>query len=169
MHKVNKNFIENKLHFLIQSILVVVFMALVLLPLGSIKADVVTAIGASTLAASVFILFALPNSPVAAIHRVIGAYFIALVLGILWHYIYMKVNTNITNHPLALDLCGAFAVGTTVLIMALFDLIHPPTVGFSLALVIGPWNHYTIYVVIVAVIVLCLIKISLKNWFINLL
>lgn len=167
---INKNFKENAGHFFVQALLIIVFMACVLFPLGSLKSSVFTAVGASTLAASIVMAFALPESPAAAVHRIFGGYMIGLLIGLLWHAALVALEKHASlPAPLPVDICGALAVGMTMILMGIFGLLHPPSVGLSLAIVIGPWSHWTIIVVVVAVLILCLIKYLLRNWFINLL
>lgn len=165
----NKKFRYNPGHYFLQCLLIMIFMVLVLFPLGSLESNVFTAIGASTLASSIIIMFATPNAPVSAIYRVIGGYTIGILVGMFWHLMLAIFEQHILiDHTLATDITGALAVGFVMIIMALFDLIHPPSAGFSLAIVIGPWNRWTICVVIVAVLILCVIKYLLRNWFIKL-
>jgi CBS domain-containing membrane protein len=173
MRLLNDNFIHHKAHFLLQCLIIVFFLAAVLFPLGALRASVVTAIGASTLASSIFAIFAAPKAAMSAIHRVLGGYTIGILVGLFWHQLFQHFNAqmhqNPLDHTLTIDLCGSLAVGTAMLIMAMLDLIHTPPVGFALALAIAPWNYWVICVVIAAVLVLCLIKYLLRNWFINLL
>lgn len=167
----NQTFRSYPGHYLSQSVLIMIFMALVLFPLGSLESSIFTAIGASTLASSIVTMFAMPNSPVAATHRVIGGYVIGILVGIIIHHIFLALTNGSlsSHHTLTLDICGATAVGITMIIMAMLGLVHPPSAGLALAIVIGPWNRWTIFVVAIAVLVLCLIKYLLRKWFINLL
>lgn len=165
----NKHVKHHPIHYCLQCILIIIFMLFVLFPLGSVEDNVFTAIGASTLASSILTMFAIPNAPMAAIHRVIGGYVIGILIGLLFHLILITLEKHlITHHIITMDICGALAVGITMLIMAILNLIHPPPAGFSLAIVIGPWNRWTICVVIIAVPILCLVKYILRNWFIKL-
>jgi len=168
----NPKFTNNIGHFCLQALLITVFMFCVLLSLmygrtGSIS--ILTAIGATSVASSIFVVFALPGSSVALPHRVIGGYVIGILAGISWHYAALSW-THFFNTPDFIIHCvaGGCAAGTAMLVMGLLDFQHPPTMGLALGLVMDQWDDRTLIVVVVAVLVMCLIKWLLRRWLLDL-
>lgn len=159
--------------FFIQTSLIVIFVFLVMMALvyGRAKPmDVLSAIGASSIAASAFVVFALPAAPIGLPHRLFGSYVIAMLSGIVWHYLGCSIGTeHLAMSTPVRCLASALSAGTTMFLMAFFDFEHPPAMGLALGLVIDAWDDWTLFVVIVAVLVLCTIKLLIKRWFINLL
>ena len=172
-HWINPSFKRYWLRFFIQTLFIVVFMFLVMLTLiyGSTKhMDVLSAIGASSIAASAFNVFALPSSPVAMPHRIFGSYIIAIISGMGWHFVSPDLSKDlILSLTCSRCLASALSAGTTMLLMALLDFEHPPAMGLALGLVMDIWNDWTLFVVLIAVLALCAIKILLRSWLIDLL
>lgn len=135
-------------------------MTLVLFAFGSLSTSIVLgAIGASSLGATCFILFATPQSDTARVRHVWGGYIIGISAGVICHY-----GTNLdvvlpVIEPMAFHgLCAAFAIVLASIGMALFRLSHPPAIGMSLGLVLEPWDHWMLIIVFMAVIILSATK-----------
>ncbi len=170
---INPHFRQHAFRFFFQTFLIVAFMFFLLLALvyGRTKPmDVLTAIGVSSVAASAFIVFALPSSQVSMPHRIFGGYTIAIICGVVWYFLGQELS-RISGWPPTPVRCltSAMSAGSTMLLMALFDFEHPPAMGLALGLVMDTWDDWTLFVVIVAVLVLCTLKFLLRRWFINLL
>jgi CBS-domain-containing membrane protein len=168
----NKNFSRHKGQFIVQIIIAVLFMFAVLLGLmlgRSAQLDVLSAIGATSLASSTFTVIALPRSPVSAPYRVFGGYALAAFVGVGWHFLARWGAGNIHLDPVVLRcIAAAAAVGTAVLLMAILDCEHPPAIGLSVGLVLEFWDDWTLLVILIAVILLCVIKLLFGRWFVNL-
>lgn len=168
----NQIFLQHKFHFLLQSLLIAAFIFFVLMGVVSDKNQGMTllsAIGISSLSSSAFTLFVAPHSPMAHPRRVLGAYTIAVLCGMIWHelaifFIYKQDVTFNMAHAIA----GAFSAMSAMLLMAIFDFEHPPAMGFSVGLGVQFWDSWLLLVVSCAVILLCLLKILLRNWLVSL-
>ena len=170
---INPHFRRYFLRFFFQTIFIVVFMLFVMVALiyGRTKPmDVLSAIGASSVAASAFIVFALPASQVSMPHRIFGSYVIAIICGISWHFLIPYINDIFPIGAMpARCVASAFSTGCTMLLMAMLDFEHPPAMGLALGLVMDVWDDWTLFIVIIAVLMLCVLKVMLRRWFINLL
>jgi CBS-domain-containing membrane protein len=170
----NVQFREHWLRFVTQTLMIVVFMFFVMMALifgeKGHQLDVLTAIGASSLSASAFIVFALPSGAVAQPHRVLVSYVIAMVCGVSWHFFipYIGAALPITS-GVAACFGSALAAGCTMLLMAAFDFEHPPAMGLSVGLAMDVWDWWTLCVVLVGILVLCFAKYVFRGWLINLL
>ena len=155
MKLINRKFKQYWRLILSQWALATCLVLLVLFCLGRLlMTDILSAIGVSSIAASAFIIFTLPDSPVAATRRVIGSYLFAMMIGVVINWVVRWIPQVYPGDSLLLlhQLGGATAVALTMLAMIVFDYEHPPAAGFSLGLVLDQWNHWTLLVVFVAVI-----------------
>jgi len=146
---------------------ILVFMTLVLYFLGSHSSSLVLgAIGASSIGATCFILFATPKSTTAEVQHVWGGYVIGVSVGVLCRYsthLYDKLP-HIVELMAFHGLCAAFAIALASMLMALFRLSHPPAIGMALGLVLEPWDHWTLIIVFTAMVILSVTKKLLNNY-----
>ena len=170
---VNAQFKKHGWHFIFQSLLIFIYVFVLLMGLmygRSPNLDILSAIGATSLASSAFMVIGLPKSNGAAPFRIFVGYALAGFSGMAWHYIaHLTIHTY--GVPVIFSNCitGALAASTAMLLMAIFDAEHPPAMGLALGLVLEFWDDWTLLVILIAVVVLCLIKILFGRWFINLL
>lgn len=167
--KVNPQARRNKWHFILQCILLVVVVFIILLVLGRLLVnDILGAVGASALAATAFISFILPDSPVAKPRRVIGSYLIASLVGVVGTYAAKYiVSPGGEYFILVHQVAGALGVGLTVFFMILFDYEHPPAVGFGLGLIIDYWDHWTFFLVGTFILFIVFIAWLLRDWLVS--
>jgi CBS-domain-containing membrane protein len=147
--------------YLWQLSFILVFMTLVLFAFGTLSTSVVLgAIGASSLGATCFILFATPESDTAKVRHVWGGYIIGISAGVLCHYgVSLYADLPHVIEPMAFHgLCAAFAIVLASIGMAVFRLSHPPAIGMSLGLVLEQWDHWTLIIVFTAVVILSITK-----------
>jgi len=168
----NPKFTNNLGHFFLQALLITVFMSCVLVGLmygRGAAMSILTAIGATSVASSTFVVFAVPSSPVSLPHRVIGGYVIGILAGICWHFVVLSWSHFFGTSDFVMQcIAGGLAAGTAMFVMGLLDFQHPPTMGLALGLVMDSWDDRTLIVVIVAVLAMCLIKWLLRRWLLDL-
>jgi len=160
--------------FLLQ-ILGAVFMTALILTLMSVDStsQLLWAVGAGSLASTVFIIFTLPNSLVAEPRRIVGGYLIAFVMGSLVHLGLREIFDFVSSHFILQNahvfwISGAVAMGLAMILMVLLDSQHPPAAGFSLVLVLGLREYYTLGIILLSVFILALIKYFLAPWLMDL-
>ncbi|MAZ40420.1 MAG: hypothetical protein CMF49_09915 [Legionellales bacterium] len=167
---INPNFKKNKKVYLFKCFVALIAMIFVLLSLQLVASNIVLgAIGASSLASSIFVAFAMPDSAAAHPKRMVGSYAISIVLGIVCYYFgtYLLIMQNILSFSLTYELVGALAVTATMLCMILFSFEHPPATGLALGLVIEPWQGWTILIIILAIIGIATIKTLVSPWLLS--
>ncbi|MFN7098067.1 MAG: HPP family protein, partial [Gammaproteobacteria bacterium] len=164
---INPNFKRAKKTYLFKCVVVLIVMLIVLTNLQLISMNAILgAIGASSLASSIFICFALPRSPAAEPRRMIGSYVIGILIGIIFYYIatyLMNVYSSLST-GIVYEITGSLAVAITMFLMVFFSLEHPPAAGMALGIVIDPWRDETLLVIIVAIILIAIAKEFLRPW-----
>ena len=143
-------FHELKYHLFGQVLLCGLFMGLVLFIMGMFSSSSVAwAVGATSLASSAYGVFVLPHSVVAEPKRILLAYLIATIVGLLFHAILGYFSLSITDHALTFDshffwILSALAVAITMFFMMLFGAQHPPATGIALAMVsdVNNWKAF---------------------------
>ncbi|HOW97220.1 MAG TPA: HPP family protein [Kiritimatiellia bacterium] len=111
-------------YYMAQSLAATAVVFLVLLVLHRTNAVVVASIGSS-----VYILFALPESPTAGPRRVIGGHAAGLLCGGLWALV---PHTS----PEGCAAVYALAIGSSLFLMVVTDTEHPPASGTALGVAI---------------------------------
>ena len=163
----NELYREHKRAFWFQSIVAILITLGVVFTLGGVTSStILSAIGASSLAASTFIAFGLPDSPVAKAQRMIGSYVIGILVGVFFYWI--SNDTYAWTHWMTVithkEICSGLAVGLTMLIMFLLDLEHPPAAGLSLGIVIDEWNWWVLIVVLLSIVIIALLRVLMRPW-----
>ncbi len=139
--------------YLLQSLLAGTAMFILVLILGKKNMVVVSSMGATT-----FILFALPNAYSAKTRNVIGGHLIGLIVGAMFYF---------TALPYWLEYPLVIAVAT--LIMVTVNAEHPPAAGTALAVVINEVSIPVCATIIISTIVLSQIRYYLRHRLRNLL
>ena len=123
----------------------------------------------STLGATTFIIYTLPRSYSSDLRRILGGYFIGLVMGLFGFYLINFLNVNIINITLNQSIIiGGIIVGLSLFFMTLLDAEHPPAAGLSIGLIFNSWTFRTIIIIILSVLFLAIVKTLLKNWLVDL-
>lgn len=89
-------------------------------------AQLLTVVVLASMGASTFLLFVVPNSPMAQPWPMLGGHLIAAVCGVL-----------AASHVPAASLALALAIGLAVLLMYLFKALHPPAAATAIIAVLG--------------------------------
>ncbi len=119
---------------------------------------IITALGASA-----FIVFTMPKMYTSEPRRLIGGYFVGLLVGFIFFGI-SKVFSIIPffSETMSLVIFGALAVGAAIFIMVVTNTEHAPAAGIALGLVINNWDHITIIFIICAIIWMSVLRKILK-------
>ncbi len=122
------------------------------------------------LSATTFIVFTMPSRYAAQPKNFIWAYLIGIVVGVVFFLIYISIIRLFPSVPerVFYIICGALAVGVAIFVMVITDTEHPPSVGLSLGLVIGEWNHITIIMVLFCIAFMVIVKRLLRDVLIDL-
>lgn len=163
---IDKKFKKNTLKYLFQCLLATLTIFAVLLFLDVLnEAALITALGASA-----FIVFTMPTQYSSDSRRLIGGYFVGLIVGFIFYFISISdIGNNIfANNTTSLVVFGSLAVGVSIFIMAVTNTEHAPAAGIALGLVISKWDYLTIAFIICAIFWLAGIKLLLKKYMMDL-
>lgn len=148
-----------------QPLLCMLFMYLVLWTLHSVAHEwLLWAAGASSLASTAYIIFVTPDAYVAKSSRVIGGYFIALVVSELVGYLFRQAFHLLGDNYLAITfphiywLSAILAVGISIFLMVILDLQHPPAAGLGLVTILDVQSFYVLFVLFASAAGLSLIR-----------
>ena len=133
--------------YLLQSLLAGIAMFIIVLILGKKNMVVVSSMGATT-----FILFALPNAYSAKTRNVIGGLLIGLIVGAMFYF---------TALPYWLEY--PLVVAVAIFIMVIVNAEHPPAAGTALAVVINEVSIPVCATIILSTIVLTQVRYYLRH------
>ncbi len=119
---------------------------------------------AAGLGSSVIILFVHPSSPTATTRSLVGGHTLALLLGSAFALLLFAspVESFLDDLSPVRNLSLAVSVGLLILAMAVTDTEHPPAAGTVLGMATRPWELETAGIIIGAVLLLAVIKYSLR-------
>jgi len=139
-------------NYVLQSLLATISIFIVLLFLSLQHAVVIASIGATT-----FIIFTMPNSIAAKPKNVIGGHLIGFVCG--------AISTLMPHTSFLITITiYSLAVGLSILIMVIMDLIHPPASGTALGTAITGFTYEALIAIIISTTLLSAIKHILKPY-----
>lgn len=159
------------IHALMQCFVAVVFICLVLMLLNKIvHTKIILASGASTLASSAFLVFAVPSSAGAKPFKIIGGYIIAIFVG---EAIRLCINFMYVLLPniypsFLFEIAASFSVGLTILLMILLKLEHPPAAGLAIIIVLDICHFGSILTIFFGALILTIIRTFFRNYLIDL-
>lgn len=133
-------------NYIFQSLAATIATMIILLALSLENAVVVASI-----AASIFIVFAMPNAVSARKRAIIGGHWFGLALGSLWALIPQPY------HFISI-IVFSLAVGSTMLAMVIFDMEHPPACGTALGIAITGFSWNVGIAIITSTILLVIIR-----------
>jgi CBS-domain-containing membrane protein len=153
-----------------QSLLASVFIGIVLYFFSFFEIKgVAWALGLGALSSSAYIVLGSPSKKSAQIKNIVGGYLIALVVGLLMHYLNHQLNAWLVLHQwFDSQFWIAFVVGLMMLLMSVLKLYHPPAAGLSIVLVLDDLNMHTPMLVAGSALVLVLLKFSLDRYLVDL-
>lgn len=125
-------------YYIIQSLAATVVFALLVFLLGEESKVTI-----SSMAATCFIIFAMPATPSAKSQNVIGGHFLGLACGGIF---FLTSMPYYIEYPLA--------VGLVIYLMVVLDFEHPPAVGTTIAVIINEVGFYDFITIISSAILL---------------
>ena len=166
IHLVDRTFLKKPKHYLLQSLLAVVAVAVILYFVETIThAAIVAALGASS-----FIVFAMPKTVAAEPRRLIGGHIVGILCGLACYYGCFQTSLNgfFESTEFFHWLPAALAVGLSILLMTVLNFEHPPAAGTALGIVTSGWSMETIIFVVAFAVSLAIIGVILKKYLKNL-
>lgn len=163
---IDRKFKKNTLKYIFQCLLATFTILAVLIFFDVLnEAALITALGASA-----FIVFTMPTQYSSDPRRLIGGYFVGLVVGFIFYFISISYfgTTLFGYHTTSLVIYSSIAVGFSIFIMAVTNTEHAPTAGIALGLVINRWDYLTIIFIIIAIFWLANIRFILRSYLIDL-
>lgn len=139
-------FMLNWKHYIFQSLAATIATMLILIVLSMENAVVVASI-----AASIFIVFTMPNAVSARKRAIIGGHWIGLFFGSVWTLVPQP-------YPFISILVFSLAVGSTMFAMVVFDMEHPPAAGTALGVAITGFSWNVGIAIITSTILLAIIR-----------
>ncbi len=168
---INPHFLQHKKACIIQTSIALVFIIIVLCLLDTMSHTMAfRMIGATSLSASAFTVFAACDSSSARSKHILVGYLISLMIGLSCYLLSRTIDLYLFSETYlyTYEIFGAIALALSLLFMVLLNVPHPPAAGFSVGIVIDVWDADSLLVIMSAVIVLAILKTALKNWLINL-
>lgn len=135
----------------------------------STNLGVLSVVGASSLTSSTVIVFVSPET-VAKPKHILFSYLICMIIGIICFYIAESLSQAFyESFPGGYQIIvAAVAVAITLLLMAIFRVVHPPAVGFAVGLVLDRWNVPMLSIFIGYALLLCWVRFLLRDRLVNL-
>ena len=166
IHLVDRTFLKKPKHYLLQSLLAVIAVAVILYFVETItQAAIVAALGASS-----FIVFAMPKTVAAEPRRLIGGHITGIICGLACYYgcYHTPAAGFFESVEMFHWLPAAFAVGLSILLMTFFNFEHPPAAGTALGIVTTGWSLETVIFIVAFAVSLAVIGAILKKYLKNL-
>jgi len=135
-------------HYFLQSVLATTLFSILVVILGREKMVLISTMGATT-----FIVFAMPNTASAKTRNVIGGHLVGLACGAIF---YFAALPYFLGYPLA--------VGTAIFFMVVLDVEHPPAAGTALAVVINEVSCNAFVTVMVSALVLSQCRYFMRHY-----
>lgn len=134
-------------YYLLQSFLAATVMFILVLVLGKDKLVVI-----SSMAATTFLVFAMPKAVSAKTRNIIGGHLVGLASGAVF---YLTTLPFFVEYPLA--------VGLVFLLMVALDVEHPPAAGTALAVVINEVSLNAFITIMLSAVILSQCRYYLRN------
>lgn len=146
--KIDREFRQHWKNYVLQSILATFSVFIVLYFLSLQHAVIIASIGAT-----VFIIFAMPDSITAQPRNVIGGQLVGLFFGFLF--------SLFPQYPMIMY---SLAVGASIFTMVVIDTEHPPAAGTALGVAITGITWEVFVAIVVSIILLSIIHVLFKPY-----
>jgi len=155
MYLIDKAFIRDPKHYLLQSLLAVVVIMIIFY--FEVLPHIVIA---TSLGGSAFIVFTLPRSATAQPRRLIGGHIVGLISGALLYYIFFAgpLAELAANERIITILAYALAVGLCIFLMTITNTEHTPAVSTALGIVSDGWSYQIVISVLLCAVILAIIR-----------
>ena len=167
------NFEKSELkYYFFQLLGATLFIGLVLFVMDKYSINrIVWAVGASSLASSAYGVFMHPNGLAAKPKNIFVGYTIAVIVGEVLHLVLFALGM-ITHHPINQIIASgdgywfapALSVTCVMILMAMFDIEHPPASGIALVLVVEMCRQDMVEIIYSFMLLLCFFQLIAKNY-----
>lgn len=162
MHIIDRAFLKKPQHYITQSLLAAVVVAIILYFVEVLThAAIVAALGAST-----FIVFAMPHSITARPRKLIGGHIVGVVSGAFCYFVILNFLLGDLAASLEwINWCvSALAVGLSIFLMTITNTEHPPASATALGIVAHEWSVQTAIFILICAISLAIIRRIFRNY-----
>jgi len=153
MNLIDKAFIRDPKHYLLQSFLAVIVI-LIIFHFEVLPHIVI----ATSLGGSAFIVFTMPRS--ATTRRLVGGHIVGIICGSLFYFLFFTgpLAELATNERFITILAYALAVGLCIFLMTITNTEHTPAVATALGIVTDGWSYQIVISVLLCAISLAIIR-----------
>jgi CBS-domain-containing membrane protein len=164
-HLFDPKFYRNRSRYLYQCAFVAITVLIVLLVLDAVYQSVlIAALGASSMVA-----FSAPNMRASRPRCMIGGYAAGITIGCSISLLVASGDYAWLSADLVRILAGAFATGLVMFVMVTTDTEHPPAAALALGFVLNDWNFMTVLGVLSGIVLIVVIKESVRSRLVDLL
>ncbi|MFQ6034683.1 MAG: HPP family protein [Sedimentisphaerales bacterium] len=135
-------------YYLLQSVLAAAIFSILVFVLGREKMVLISTMGATS-----FIVFAMPNTISAKTRNVVGGHLVGLASGAI---LYFATLPYLLAYPLV--------VGIAIFLMVALDVEHPPAAGTALAVIINEVSCDAFITVMVSALVLSQCRYYMRHY-----
>ncbi|MFC1860090.1 HPP family protein [Chloroflexota bacterium] len=153
MNLIDKSFVRDPKHYLLQSLLAVV--VIVVIFYFEVLPHIVIAI---SLGGSAFIVFTMPSR--ATTRKLVGGHIIGLICGSIFYFLFFTgpLAELAANERLITILAYALAVGLCIFLMTITNTEHTPAVSSALGIVSDGWSYQVVLSVLLFAVSLAIIR-----------
>ncbi len=161
MYLIDKSFIRDPKHYLLQSLFAVVVI-MVIFYFEALPHIVI----ATSLGGSAFIIFTMPHSATAQPRRLIGGHIVGLISGALLYYIFFAgpLGELSADWRVITVLAYALAAGLCIFLMPTTNTEHTPAVATALGIVSDGWSYEIVITVLLFAVILAIVKRLLQPY-----
>jgi CBS-domain-containing membrane protein len=139
--------------YLLQTILASLAIALIIFILGTEKIVLISAMAATT-----FIVFAMPKADSAQTRNVLGGHLVGLLCGGLFYYL------KLYYPDLPPQLVYPITVGLAIFLMVALDFEHPPAAGTALSVVVNEMSLDAAIIIMTSALILSQIRYLFRHY-----
>ena len=153
MNLIDKSFIRDPKHYLLQSLLAVVVIMVIFY--FEVIPHIVIAI---SLGGRAFIVFTMPSR--ATTRRLVGGHIVGLICGSIFYFLFFTgpLAELAANERVITILAYALAVGLCIFLMTITNTEHTPAVSTALGIVADGWSYQIVLSVLLCAISLAVIR-----------
>ena len=158
MFLIDKSFVRDPKHYLLQSLLAVVVIMVIFY--FEVIPHIVIAI---SLGGSAFVAFTMPRS--ATTRRLVGGHIVGLICGSIFYFLFFTgpLGELSANGQFLTVLAYALAVGLCIFLMTITNTEHTPAVSTALGIVSDGWSYQVVLSVLLFAISLAVLSRLLRN------
>ncbi len=145
-------------YYVIQSLAATITIFILFMLVSIQKKPVIVA----SIAATTFIIFAMPGYITAKPRNVIGGHVIGMICGFLIPAVPLH---HLVPQSVSVSLLYALAVGASIFLMVITDTEHPPAAGTALGVAIAGFSIKITLTILICVVVLSSVHYIFRDWF----